>query len=459
MAKRAKRAPTREVVADLIDRPPLNDGELGRRLQHVDRADARREIVDRLFDGSVSRDGVEVLSAALLVLGAEGQEARLERVVVDVRRARSERWTALSLIFSASPERANRALVGLAPADGLRLTLQPAAEAISDVLADPAAGDTIAEALAALPRELRSEAVAHLEEVRRSAGTPAVLVYRELLQREDLDDLRSLALEAIVEEGGEEAAAELVQLRDEAGDPPSRQAFQRALLRLGTRAIEAPSEPPAIKGQAHLGICDGQGAFILLGCFENADGTTSIADLCIRVTGEVRDGFAAAALDEGEVDVLFEKMRESGLGDLTTLPLSVAAAIAFAGVERTRRAGLSIPEDARPALLLFERARGDHRRGGDPPDTLDGAGRVSGPGPRPRHRRRGACSPRVTLLRELVLRLRRSRGRGRVAPGRPPEEAPRRLARRRPRQARGVGGGAPAHRDARPHGALARAAG
>src|SRR5271170_5605339 len=108
MAKQAKRASTREILADLIDRPPLNDGELGRRLRDVDRTDVRREIVDRLFDGSAPRDALDMLAAALLKLGVDGQETRLERIVADVRRGRAERWTALSLIFSASPERANR---------------------------------------------------------------------------------------------------------------------------------------------------------------------------------------------------------------------------------------------------------------------------------------------------------------------------------------------------------------
>src|SRR5262249_39633527 len=162
------------------------------------------------------------------------------------------------------------------------LTLQQAAEAVADVLTEPTAGDVVAEALATLPRELRGEAMAYLEEVRRRAGTPAVLAYRELLHRDGLDDLRRPVLAAIVQEGRAEAAAELVQLRDEAPNAAARQELQRAILRLRTRAIEAPAEAPAVKGRAHVGICDGQGAFVLLGCFENADGTTSIADLCIR---------------------------------------------------------------------------------------------------------------------------------------------------------------------------------
>jgi hypothetical protein len=358
MARQAKGASTRDVVADLLNRPPLNDGELGRRLRGVNRVDARREIVDRLFFGSPSRDEFEMLSAALLKIGVEGQEARLERIVADVRRARAQRWTALSLIFTVSMELANRILLDLAPDESLRLMLQPAAEAVSEVMEDPAAAGSIADALAAMHPEMRAEAIAYLEEVRRSAGTPAVLAYREVLRRAGLDDIRNLALEAIVAEGGAEAASELVDLRNAAKDAGARQAIQRALLRVGTRAIEAAPASPAVPGKAYMGICDGQGAFIVLGCFENSDGTTTIADLCVRADADVRDGFVAPALDEASVAELFAKMGESGLGDLAPLSLAEAAAIVFAGVERTRRADLPLPEDTRPALLLFERARG-----------------------------------------------------------------------------------------------------
>ncbi len=363
----------------------------------MDREDARREIVDRLFDGGAPREAVELLASALLFLGAAGHEARLERIAADPRRSRSDRWTALSLVYSTSPERANHVLAGLQPTDGLQLTLQPAAEAVSDVLTDPAHGDTIAEALEALPPEMRGEAFTYLEDLRRRAGSPAVLVYRELLQREGLDDLRDLVLEAVVNEGGAEAAADLMELRNEAGDPASQKAFQRALLRLNTRAIEAPASSPAPRGQAHLGICDGQGAFILLGCFENADGTTSIADLCIRASGEVCDGFAAAALDERELAVLFERMRESGLGDLAPFSLAEAADTVFAGVERTRRAGLTLPPRTRgrrsssssaPSAALARRGPrpGGPARGPRGPVTLAGSPRA----------------PRPPLLRELV---------------------------------------------------------
>ena len=182
---------------------------------------------------------MDLLASALLVLGAGGHEARLERIAADPRRSRSERWTALSLVYSSSPERANSVLVGLQPTDGLHLTLQPAAEAVSDVLTDPAHGDTIAEALEALPLEMRPEAFAYLEELRRRAGSPAVLVYRELLGREGVEELRDLILETVVDEGGAEAAAEL-------GRAPRR--GRRSRIAEGLPARAAPAGHPRHRG-------------------------------------------------------------------------------------------------------------------------------------------------------------------------------------------------------------------
>lgn len=346
------------MVDGLITRPPMNDGDLARRLRGVDPDEARREIVDRFFDGGAP-SAFGLLSAALLHLGVEGQEARLERLAADTTRSRPERWTAISLLFSASTARADRVLGALGPDDRLELVLQPAAEAIAEVMTEPAAaGATIAEALAAVHPEVLGDAFAYLDGVRRGAGTPAVLTYREALRRAELAAVRDLALEAVVREGGPSAATALTELRDGAKDPGARQALQRALLRLGTRAIEAaPATPPA-RGKGYLGSCDGQGAFIVLGCFENADGSTTIADLCAHAGGEVRDGFAASALDDAAVAELLAQMRAGGTGDVAPLPLAEAAAIALDGVERTRRDGAPIPDDALPALLLFERARG-----------------------------------------------------------------------------------------------------
>ncbi len=359
--------------------PPRSERELERRLRGSDRVALRREIVDRLFDGGAAPQVFEVLSAALLQVGVRGEERRLERVVADSRRSAAARWTALSLIFNLDQALADRILLGLAPEDRLPLVLQPAAESIRAVVAEAREASALADAFMATHPDVRGEAFAYLEDVRRHAGTPAVLAYREVLRRDSLSDVRDLALEAIVGEGGPEAAAELAALRDAAPSAGARQAFQRALLRLGTRAIEAAPALAPPPGRAYLGHCDGQGAFIVLGCFENADGSTTIADLCVRADADVRDGFAEPALDDDAVSELLVKMEESGVGFLVPVPLTEAAAIVREGVQRTRRGGLTIAEGVRPALMFFERVPVLSSPGAAPgPAANDGPGAARG---------------------------------------------------------------------------------
>jgi hypothetical protein len=239
--------------------------------------------------------------------------------------------------------------------------LQPAAEAARNVQAAPDLAGAIAECLAWIPPSARGEALEYIEEVRRGAGTPAALAYRDLLRREVEPPLLETALEAVIEEGGAEAQAELARLRDRAPSAALRQMFQRALLRISTRAIE-PSRKPAPRGTGLLGSCDGQGAFLVAGCFENPDGTSSFASLCMRVDADLRNAFTVPAITEAERASLIEGMCIGGLSDVAPIDLGGAADIVFEGLERTRAAGLPVPDDAMTAIALFERARDPSRR-------------------------------------------------------------------------------------------------
>ena len=82
--------------------------------------------------------------------------------------------------------------------DGFRVS----AEAIRDVVADPEAGDAIADALLSVPDGAQQDAASYLEDLRQAAGTPAVLAYAPLLRREVPAWIRDRALDAVVREGG-----------------------------------------------------------------------------------------------------------------------------------------------------------------------------------------------------------------------------------------------------------------
>lgn len=383
MGNQYRRRSPPEAIDDLLARPPASDDELAQRLRGVEHAGARRAILERLGRGDAARDESDLLAAALLHIGVGEETERLEALASDTSLPREARWIALSLLVSTGTERAARVLDGLSPDDRLELMLQPAAEAMRDVMADPALAAVIADSIAWAPPEARGAAAAYLEETRRGSGTPAVVAYRELIRREPPRELLEAALDAVVSDGGTEATTELAALRDGAKAPEARQAIQRALLRLGTYAIAPrPAEKAAhAQGAGFVGSCDGQGAFLVAGCFENPDGTRSFSSVCVRADGDVRSAFTVPAVSSEERGKLLDEMKMGGAGDIAEIPLWAAAELVAEGLARTRAAGAPMPEDAATAALLFERARDPSREERElpPPDPPDppGARRVT----------------------------------------------------------------------------------
>jgi hypothetical protein len=93
------------------------------------------------------------------------------------------------------------------------------------------------------------------------------------------------------------------------------------------------------------------------GYFENPDGTSSFASLCVRVGADLRNAFTVPAITDAERVSLIEGMCLGGISDVAPIDLAGAAEIVFEGLDRTRAAGLPVPADATAAIALFERAR------------------------------------------------------------------------------------------------------
>ena len=114
-------------------------------------------------------------------------------------------------------------------------------------------------------------------------------------------------------------------------------------------------------GFAIISNCDGQGAFIVLGCIVNPDRSLTLADLCIRAAADIRDGFVNSGCTQAEVEELLNEMRSQNL-HFTRAPLRPVAALVRAAAERTRAMGVKIPRDAKVAMAQWERI---------PPESTD----------------------------------------------------------------------------------------
>ncbi len=368
---------TRSILEELFSHPPVNQAELERRLASIDVNAARAVLVKRLVEGEVEEQDASLFGAVFHFLGVEDAYEELLAIAQDQSQPSLVRSRAMGVLAEEEPDELDNLMECLPPEDVTPLAELSLREMLATIQADPEQADSVAYVLGSTPPDAHLFMAEQIEHCRKQAGTPAVAAYGQVLESEELGHLRPLFLGAIVEEGGTQGIELLERLRDSTGDKRAHRDFQGAILRLRTHSIDPNSCPDAPEGCAHLGSCDGQGAFILLGCFHNPDGTTTLADLCIRCAADVRDGFVIPRSTAEDAEDLLQEI-QLGLGTaFVDIPLAQAAVMVAAAEERTSAAGLSIPEDARPAVSLFKRALEPAREAGDEAPEEHAPGRLT----------------------------------------------------------------------------------
>ncbi|MCU0664599.1 MAG: hypothetical protein MUC50_20020 [Myxococcota bacterium] len=355
MARRtaSPKSRTREIIEDIFAHPPVNEAELARRLQSVDATMARRIIIDRLLQRELpDRDG-PLFVAVLGQVGLGRQKGRLAAVALDDERTPRERLWASMALTSQDPTAMEMLAERMGPS-GLGALAEASLFEMLALQGRDQISESVAMALAALLEDRdAAEILARLESCRRSIGASCTDAYAASLSDPELLHIRPQLLEFFVEESSESGVALLERLRDETGEPAQRRAFQSALLKLRSRRIDPLREHSPGIGHAFVSNCDGQGGFVLLAVFDNLDGTFTVADLCIRAGGDVRDGFVYPRRPAGEVDSFVERAKQQ-LGCLfARVPLSFASTLVQEALQRTKGLGLEVPEDARTAVALF----------------------------------------------------------------------------------------------------------
>ena len=347
---------TRSILEELFSHPPVNQAELERRLARVDSPTARSALVEMLGSGGVDEQDASLFGAVFHFLGVDGVYDDLLAIAQDQEQSSHVRSRAMGVLAEEEPDDLDSLMACLPPEDVTPLAELSLREMLATIQADPDQADSVTYVLESTPLDAHPFMAEQIEYCRKQAGTSAVATYRQVLESKDFPHLRPLFLRAIVEEGGTLGIELLEGLRDDAQDKAAHRDYQGAILRLRTHSIDPDASHEVPEGEAHLGSCDGQGAFILLGCFRNPDGSVTLADLCIRCAADVRDGFVIPRGSAEDAEELLQEIQD-GLGTaFVDLPLHRAAAMVTAAVERTEGHGLSIPEDARPAVALFRRA-------------------------------------------------------------------------------------------------------
>lgn len=357
----------RDVVAEIIHEMlldhPADPDEVHDALAGLDRETIAAVVVDVIASGRLGPFDdeliVEIARAAapravvhgLLAIAADG-EAPLDR--------RAAAWSIALTVDAARVQRRGApidpAVMVAAKARAVRVTL------LSVEMEPDRAGSQVRDTLLALDPEHRALWWESLELIRAELGTPAGMVYRDVLGHPALTD-RAEALDALFDAAPDgHAIAAVEQALARAPSPAERTRLERRLMTLRTAAIERPPPRPAARVWATG--CDGQGAYLLHAEIERPGGGVLGGQICLRAPAELRSSWVEAV---GDVD--HQRMRDemaTAVGPWHPIEPSAAAALVMRAVEQTHR----VPADVRAGVALFRRLH----RPGDAPPTVAAAG-------------------------------------------------------------------------------------
>ena len=349
---------TRTIVERLFRYPPVNDAELESRLSAADPDAARAFLVERLESGAVMGAQWQLLVAGLTWLGLGDQRSGLMAIAADRDRDPRRRVYALMALSHGDPHEMSRLAEAMGPVDAAAI-----AEASLFVLFfledDDAIGEAVRETLESAGDTVSmGKLAAQIEGCRLAMGRRVAETWEAWLTATDVGPTLDTVLTVLTRAPQGDSLGLFESLRDSAQTPERRRRFQKAMFEARTHAIDPDSTPSVVRGEAWIGSCDGQSGYVLLGQFENFDGSRTFTSICIRADSDVRDALFAPHLDEREVVALRKEFADAGRCRFVPLALGEAAWLVFDAVERTASLGRALPEDAEPAIRAFERLRG-----------------------------------------------------------------------------------------------------
>lgn len=354
---RLSAAKTRDILDELFEHPPVSRAELEQRLAPVSLPSARRLLAERLAAPELTESDGELLVSVFQCVGVGQQGQALVALVSNPKVDQRIRAHALTILLHEDPAYGESLRQYVSDSELLRLAAQPLCNVIATIEADPAEAEDLAAALESVADDLRPALFAQVEEYRRQVGTPAAVAYEQVLQRPALRPLRPIIIAAMVEEGGNDALSLLEAVRNEESDAARRRALQGALLRLHTRSLDGKWRGTG-EVCAYVSSCDGQGAFFVLGHRDNPDGRCTLAMLCVRAAGDVRDGYVVPGQPPEQVDRLLRKFASDASTEFVRVAVAQATPLVKQAVARTLALGMAVPLDAVPALRFFERVDG-----------------------------------------------------------------------------------------------------
>lgn len=350
----ASAAKTQQIIADLFVHPPVSQADLVHRLGVASVVDARKCLLDRMRSGKVESTDVELYGDLFHMLGLGGEAESLVGLVSDQRLDLRTRSCAMGILLSEDASFAPRLQEALSPDEMLQIIAQPLSDALIRIESDPAEGEGLASMLSAIPGDMIPMLFAELDRWRVGAGIPASVAYEALLRNELLTGLLPDIVETLLAQGDEDAVSLLESIRAELTEKSQQRVVQGALLRLRTRLLDRPAEKSA-SATGYLSGCDTLGCFVVLARRNNPDKTTTLAVLCLHVSGEVRSGYVLTGQTDERAKSLCEEVASESGTRFIEAPIAKLMPLIEGAAERTLMNGRSVPVEALTALRFLSR--------------------------------------------------------------------------------------------------------
>jgi hypothetical protein len=345
-------ASPQQIVSNLFVHPPVNHADLVARLGASSPASVRECLIEKMRFGTVSPAEVSLLEDMFCTVGVGSAKNHLRNIVADRALHARTRACAMSLLLAEDSSALSKLHMELSEDELLSLAVQPLADLLLRIEADPWEAELLADMLATVPDEMACSVFARLEHCRKQSGMRATAVYFGLLQSDPLPTLWPQIVQALQDQGDEEAIMLLEKASKEPHDRSVQRLLQGALLRLRTRLLEGKRPAPG-KAHGYLSSCDANGCYVMVARRDNPDGTSTIGVLCSHVQGELRGGYVTYGQPASRCDEICAAAARESHTRFVPVPVGkLFPNIAFA-TETTLAADRRVSPELMGALRFF----------------------------------------------------------------------------------------------------------
>jgi hypothetical protein len=347
---------TEKIITGLFSTCCVVRSEIRQQMTTVDKVSARRIVVDQLSAPGVTKARGPLILAILEEIGVGEERLRLMALALDDQRPpRVRMWAAMAL-SGRDPDMMALLINDLEPA-GITDIAEDAVAELMTIQRPDRIGATVARAFREWHRTTGIERLLdRIESCRMALGISCTEAYKEALTSKPLTSIWPKLLEYFIQEGSEEGIELLETRRNETRSEEERRRLQSALLRLRSTRIAPGMQRTKIEGYSLVSNCDGQGGILVLGIFENRDGTFSLSELYLRVGGGIVEGIVHGRIGRDSVAHIIQhhELDTNCAFAKTSLEASAALVVAAADRHEEKKEGVSKSE-LRQAVMLFRR--------------------------------------------------------------------------------------------------------